>query len=71
MYTASKLCHIAACYRHDYEKDGYQPYSRDRENGIAIWYYRHANGNRIAIRLDLNKMCITIFKNAQVINKIE
>ena len=68
----SKLCKICACTRHDYEKDGYVLYDRvEGLSGCRSWFYRHPNGNRLTIELNLNTCIMRVYKNALIIQIVQ
>lgn len=66
----SKLCKICACIRHDFECDGYTLFDKDSYDSKRVWYYRHTNGNRIIIVLDLEEIKLRVLKNSIVIKEI-
>lgn len=67
----SKLCKICANERAQIEIDGYLLYSTDKGPCSRIWYYRHCNGNRLVIELNLDVCRMTIYKNSKVSKIVE
>ena len=60
----STLCKICTNLRNDYEKDGYTLLRTLRGRNSRIWWYRHANNNRLTIELDLNRNHLNVYKNS-------
>lgn len=67
----SQLCKQCMCIRHDLECDGYTLIHIDKLPSVRYYYYKHKNGNRFAVCLDLNAMRITVYKNAKLHNIIK
>lgn len=60
----STLCKICVNLRNDYEKDGYTLSRKFSGCNLRIWWYHHANNNRLTIELDLNRNHLNIYKNS-------
>lgn len=62
----SQLCKQCMCIRHDLECDGYTLIHTDKKPSVRNYYYKHNNGNRFVICLNLDAMKIEIYKNAHL-----
>lgn len=62
----SQLCKQCACIRHDLERDGYMLQDIEKMPSLRRYYYRHANGTRFLLILDLESISLTIYKNAHL-----